>query len=144
MSFAVDVNLLLYASDRSSAQHEAARTFIDRCASGPELFCLGWVTVMSYLRIATHGSIFASPLSHAEAVRNVEALMALPHVRVLAETDDFWPAYRELTGEVPTRGNLVPDAHLAALLRAHGVTTIYTHDRDFRKFSFLDVRDPLA
>jgi predicted nucleic acid-binding protein len=48
-----------------------------------------------------------------------------------------------VTKNVPTRGNLVPDAHLAALLSQHGVVTLCTHDRDFRKFSFLDVRDPL-
>jgi predicted nucleic acid-binding protein len=42
------------------------------------------------------------------------------------------------------RGNLVPDAHLAALLRYYGVKTLYTHDRDFLKFPFLDVRDPLV
>jgi predicted nucleic acid-binding protein len=42
------------------------------------------------------------------------------------------------------RGNLVPDAHLAALLKQHGVRTLYTRDGDFRKFPFLDVRDPLA
>ena len=43
-----------------------------------------------------------------------------------------------------TRGNLVPDAHLAAVLRQNGIRTIYTHDRDFRKFDFLEVKDPLA
>ena len=42
------------------------------------------------------------------------------------------------------RGNLVPDAHLASLLRQHGVRTLYTVDRDFRRFPFLDVRDPFA
>ena len=42
------------------------------------------------------------------------------------------------------RGNLVPDAHLAALLREHGVRTLYTHHRDFRRFDFRDVRDPFA
>ncbi len=50
---------------------------------------------------------------------------------------------QETTADVPTRGNLVPDAHLASILAGHGVTTVCTHDRDFRKFSFLDVRDPL-
>jgi hypothetical protein len=49
-----------------------------------------------------------------------------------------------VTKDVSTRGNLVPDAHLAALLSQHGVVTLYTRDRDFRKFSFLDVRDPVA
>ena len=45
---------------------------------------------------------------------------------------------------LPVRGNLVPDAHLAALLRQHGIRTLYTNDSDFRKFSFLDVRNPFA
>ena len=42
------------------------------------------------------------------------------------------------------RGNLVPDSHLAALLKQHDVRTIYTNDSDFRQFTFLDVRNPLA
>lgn len=142
MSFALDVNLLLYASDTESPLHERARVFLDSCMRGGELFCLGWPTVMGYLRIATHPSVFARPLAPAEAQANVEALLGLPHVRCLAEEDGFWAIYREVTARVPTRGNLVPDAHLATLLRQHGVKTLYTHDRDFHKFEFLDVRDP--
>ena len=65
-------------------------------------------------------------------------------MRVLAEEDGFWQAYQSVTGQVPTRGNLVPDSHLAALLLHHGIKTIYTRDRDFRKYDFLTVRDPLA
>ena len=99
---------------------------------------------MSYLRIATHPGIFASPLTPAEALRNVDALVALPHVRLLAEEPGFLDVYREVTGAFPVRGNLVPDAHLAALLKQHGVRTLYTRDGDFRKFPFLDVRDPFA
>ncbi len=75
---------------------------------------------------------------------NIETLLNLPHARFLSEEDGFWNIYRAATAEVPTRGNLVPDAHLAALLRQHGVKTLYTHDRDFLKFSSLDVRDPLS
>lgn len=56
----------------------------------------------------------------------------------------FWAVYQQVTGDVPTRGNLMPDAHLAAVLHQSGVGTLYTHDRDFRKFLFLEVRDPLA
>jgi uncharacterized protein len=144
MSFVVDVNVLLYASDASSDKHSAAREFLRRCAAGPELMCLGWVTLMSYLRMATHPKIFSQPLSHDEAAGNVDTLLQLPHVRALAEGESFWSHYRSLSKDVPTRANLVPDVHLAALMREHGVTVIYTNDRDFRKFDFLDVRDPLA
>ena len=70
--------------------------------------------------------------------------MDLPHVRFLSEGDGFWEAYRVTADELPIRGNLVPDAHLAALLRSHGINILYTHDRDFLKFPFLDVRNPLV
>jgi toxin-antitoxin system PIN domain toxin len=138
------VNVLLYASDSSSPVHEPARSFLKHAAAGDDLFCLGWPTVMSYLRIATHPGIFAAPLLPAEALRNVDALVGLPHVRLLAEQDGFLEIYREVTGTFPVRGNLVPDAHLVALLKQHGVRTVYTRDADFRKFPFLDVRDPFA
>jgi toxin-antitoxin system PIN domain toxin len=99
---------------------------------------------MSYLRMATHPAIFDRPLSHEDAARNVEALLATPSCRVIAEEEGFWDVYRELTKDVPTRGNLVPDAHLAALLSHHGVVKPDTHDKDFRRLSILDARDPVA
>lgn len=148
MSYGVDVNILLYAFDASSPLNGKAVAFLERCAGEREVLCLAWVSLMSYLRMATHPAIFERPLAPQEAARNVEALLELPHCRVIGEDDgrggDFWGVYREITAEVPARGNLVPDAHLAAILRRNGVATLYTRDRDLRKFAFLDVRDPLA
>ncbi|HZP88466.1 MAG TPA: TA system VapC family ribonuclease toxin [Burkholderiales bacterium] len=143
MSFGIDVNILLYASDASSPLHEKAANFLSRCVRGREVFCLAWLTLMSYVRMATHPAIFDRPLSHEDAARNVEALVSAAFCRVISEEDGFWDIYREVTKDVPTKGNLVPDAHLAALLNQHGVVRLYTHDRDFRKFAFLEVVDPL-
>ena len=112
------------------------------CAEGPEPLCLAWLTLASYLRMATHPRIFARPLSPDEALRNVDALLELPHVRVIGESEGFLGVYRDVTAAVPTRGNLVPDAHLAAVLRQNGVRRLWSRDRDFLKFTFLDVRDP--
>jgi toxin-antitoxin system PIN domain toxin len=144
LSYAIDANLLLYASDASSAFHERALAFLRHCAEGPELLYLPWPTVMVYLRIATHPAIFEAPLSPAEAMDNVESLLRRPHVRTLGEDERFWEVYREITQGMVVRGNLVPDAHLVALLIQNGVTNICTHDRDFRKFRGLRVRDPFA
>jgi len=144
LSFAVDVNILLYASDARCAEHARARQFLDASAAGTELIYLAWPTVMSYLRIATHPRIFSEPLSPVEAARNIEALIALPHCRVVGEAEGFWEAWRAATRGLAVRGNLVPDAHLAALLRQHGISRLYTHDRDFRKFDFLEVIDPIT
>ena len=99
---------------------------------------------MGYLRIATHPSIFDEPLTPEEATANIETLLNLPQTRCLAEENGFWEIWRITAEDVAARGNLVPDAHLAALLRFHGVRRLYTHDRDFRRFDFLDTRDPLA
>lgn len=142
MSYAIDVNILLYSSDTASPFRKTAVTFLQQCAEGPEVCCLAWTTVMGYLRLATHSAVASSPLSPDEAMRNVEGLLSLPHVRVLSEEEGFWNVYRDVAGLLPVRGNLVPDAHLAALLRQHDVTTLYTNDRDFRKFDFLTVRNP--
>lgn len=144
MSYSLDVNVLLYASDRSSDRHPQARRFLEARAVGPEILCLTWPTLMSYLRISTHPRIFSAPLSPDEALGNITALLALPHVRPLSELDGFLDAYKLVSGEMPVRGNLVPDAHIAAILFQHGVRTLYSSDRDFRKFQSLDLRDPFA
>jgi len=99
---------------------------------------------MSYLRIATHPGIFSAPLTPGQALGNVDGLVALGNVRLLAEEAGFLDVYRGVAGDFPVRGNLVPDAHLAALLKQHGVRVLYTRDADFRKFSFLQIRDPFS
>ena len=78
MSFGVDVDLLLYASDSSCPQHQRAAAFLNDCAANGQVFCLAWLTLMSDLRMATHPRIFTRPLTQQTAMGNVEALMALP------------------------------------------------------------------
>ncbi len=144
MSYAVDVNVLLYASDSSSPFSKPGRKFLEKCAAGPEVLCFAWPTLFAYLRLSTHPAIFASPLSPDDAEANVASLLALPHVRALSEKDGFRDVYREVTAGLAARGNDVPDAHLAAILRQHDVSTLYTNDRDFRKYPFLKVVSPFA
>ena len=62
----------------------------------------------------------------------------------MSELDGFLDAYRRLSGSLAVRGDLVPDAHLATILLQHGVGTLYSNDRDFRKFESLDLRDPFG
>jgi toxin-antitoxin system PIN domain toxin len=144
VSFAIDANVLLYASDSSSLFHERALAFLQRCAEGPELLYLPWPVVMAYLRIATHPAIFERPLSPDEAVANVDAVLCRPHVRSMGEIDGFWESYRRTTGGLVVRGNLVPDAHLVSLLLHNGITTLWTHDRGFHRFEGIRIQDPFG
>jgi toxin-antitoxin system PIN domain toxin len=142
LSFTFDANVLLYASDETSVFHTRARAFLERVAHGEELVYLFWPTVMVYLRIATHPSVFEQPLPPADAVANIDRMLRLPHVQTAGEHDRFWVAYRRVAGESDARGNLVSDAHIAALMAENGVRTIWTHDRDYRRFAGIEVRDP--
>jgi toxin-antitoxin system PIN domain toxin len=144
MSFSIDANVLLYASDKSSPKHKAAIEFMENRISDPELFCVSWLTIMSYLRISTHSGIFTNPLTPDTALGNIESLLKLPQVKAISEEEGFLAVYRDVTGSFPVRGNLVPDAHLASILLQHGIKKIYTADRDFLKFDFLDVLDPFV
>lgn len=144
MTTTFDTNLLLYASDESSPFHERALGALETLAAGPDLVYAFWPVILGYLRIATHPAVFQRPLTPAEAMANVENLISRPHVRTCGEVDGFWDWYRRVAEATPTRGNLVPDAHLVALMRQHGVSTIWSHDRDLLKFPEIKVRDPFT
>ena len=144
MSYSLDVNVLLYASNHASEHHVRAREFVEACAAGPEILCLAWPTLMSYLRFSTHPRIFSAPLSPGEALANISNLLGLPHVRAVSELEGFIDAYKHITGDVPVRGNLVPDAHVATILFQHGIRRLYSNDRDFRKFPSLELKNPFA
>ena len=85
MSYSLHVNILLYSSDTSSPFHAQAQSFLQSCMNRRDLFYLIWPTIMGYLRIVTHPSIFDEPLTPEEAMANVETLLNLPHCRCLAE-----------------------------------------------------------
>ena len=142
MSLTVDANVLLYASDASSPRHARAREVVEELASGPELAYLFWPTIMAYLRIATHSAIFDRPLPAREAIENVEALLSRPNVRAPGEQPEFWRRYRAVAADAAPTGNLVPDAQLVALMLDNEVRTIWTHDRDYRRFKGIEIRDP--
>jgi uncharacterized protein len=144
VSYALDANILLYASNSSGPEYLPASTFLEQCAQRGETLCLAWPTLMAYLRISTHPGIYPQPLSPAEAARNVSQLLALPHVRTLSELDGFWELFAALASTHPARGAQVPDLHLAAILKQNGVRRLYTADADFRRFDFLEVQNPLV
>lgn len=144
MSATVDLNVLLYSSDSGSPYRPRARDLIERLGTGSELVYLFWPVLMGYLRVSTHPSIFSDPLPVDRAVANVETLVRRPQVRTPGEGEGFWRLYGQVTSSLVVGANLVTDAHIVALMKENGVDTIWTHDRDFRKFDGITIRDPFA
>jgi uncharacterized protein len=143
LSATLDTNVLVYASNEDDPMHTPAERLLERLAQGPDLLYLFWPTLLGYLRVVTHPAILPRPLGPDAALRNVSALLSLPHVRSPGEADGFWGVFQATAGRHP-RGNDVPDAHLAALMRQNGVRVIYTRDRGFRRFDGIQVEDPFA
>jgi toxin-antitoxin system PIN domain toxin len=103
-------------------------------AEGAAAWALPVFVIGEFLRVATHPRVFHPPSSLEEASRAIEALLASPSVRVLSPGDRYWPLLRETVLEAETRGNLVFDAQIVTVCREHGVDTLLTEDRDFRRF----------
>ena len=144
MTLALDVNPLAYASNDASPFHSRARAAIDQLVRADEPVYLFWPVVMGYLRVATNRKAFRAPLSFEDAIANMEDLLRLPHFRSGSERFEFMRVLRDIGTALPLQGDLISDAHIVALMRQHDVSTVWTHDRDFRKFDGIRVVDPFA
>jgi toxin-antitoxin system PIN domain toxin len=143
VSATVDTNILLYSVNASDPTSETAHALMERLARGPDLLYVFWPVIMGFLRLSTHSSLTDAPLSPGEALAAMRSLIERPHVRTPGEAPGFLSIYSE-TASAGTRGKDVTDAHIAALMRQHGVRTIYTRDRDFRRFDGVAVENPFA
>jgi len=138
----VDANLLLYAYNRSSDQHEAAREWLEAAISRGERVGLSWTVLLAFLRLATTPRIFPEPLSMTEAISIVSDWLLRPNVVIVHPTERHWEILSSLLAVTRTRGKGVTDSHLAALAVEHGAT-FCTTDRDFARFPGLRMLDPL-
>ena len=142
--FVVDTNVLLDAADESSEFHTPCRSFLEGLRSGPIPWFLTWGIAYEFLRVATHPRVYLYPWSASEAHAFLEALLCSASARLLTPTPRHAEVLAASLADVPeARGNLLHDLHTAVLMREHGVSRIVTRDRDFHRFAFLDVVDPL-
>jgi toxin-antitoxin system PIN domain toxin len=138
-----DLNLLLYAVNEDSPQHERALAWWTSALTGAEPIGFPWSTVLGFVRLVTHPRIFTAPLDAAAAVDLVQGWAALPHVLTIEPTPRHLPLLRGVLDQLGTAGNVVTDAHLAVLTMEHGAT-LYSADADFGRFPGLRWRNPLT
>lgn len=138
-----DANLLLYAYNTSAREHAPAKVWWEESLSSPEPVGLSWQTITAFLRIATNHRAFSNPLTIEEAIEAAESWLERPMVRLVVPGERHWAIFNRLIVEGQCTGPIVMDAHLAALAIEHGAT-LYTHDRDFSRFTAVVTSDPLS
>ena len=138
----VDANLLVYASASDFDDHSDAKTWLQERLSGRQKVGLPWLSLLTYLRVITHPSIFRRPLLMRDAVQQVRTWLESPVAWVPEATHGHLEILFELLAVPAVHGDLVPDAHLAALAIEHGLT-LMSHDRNFARFPSLRWEDPL-
>ena len=142
MSATVDANVLVHATDTSSRFHARALRLVHELAGGSEPVYVFWPVAMAYFQIVTDEAVFAHPLTRQQARANLEELLASPNVHAVGEEDAFWEAYGDSAATVFLQGDFVALGYLVGLMRQHGVSTIWSHDQDFRQYPGIIVRDP--
>jgi uncharacterized protein len=139
----VDANILLYAVDEASTQHDRAHRWLEDALNGTRRVGLPWSSLTAFVRIATHPRALAEPLGAADAWRYVEEWLDAP----AAWVPQPGRAHRDILGrlirDLDIRANLVPDAVLAALCIEHGVSVV-SADSDFARFRELTWVNPVA
>jgi len=138
----MDVNVLVHAFHGGSPDHEAHRAWLEAVVADDAAFGVSELVLSGFVRVVTHPRVFDPPAPLADALAFAAALRSQPNAVIVSPGDRHWAIFERLAVTARSRGNLVPDAYLAALAIEHGAEWVTT-DRDFSRFPGLRWRHPL-
>ncbi|MGH3431753.1 MAG: type II toxin-antitoxin system VapC family toxin [Thermocrispum sp.] len=134
----VDANVLLYAVNSDTPHHRTARDWLDHALNGEQTVGFTWLALLAFTRISTHPGIFARPLTVTEAFDVTEGWLERPGAVIVDPTHRHPAILRGIIEPLGTAGNLLNDAHLAAVAVEHGAEVV-TFDADFTRFAGVKV-----
>lgn len=138
----LDVNVLVYAYREDAPNHSGYKNWVEKMVNAPEAFGVSDLVLSSFLRVVTHPRVFDPPSPIQHALSFIEEIRRAPNCVTVSPGDRHWSIFVDLCRSSGVRGNLVPDAYLAALAIETGSEWI-TADRDYVRFKGLKWRHPL-
>lgn len=141
---AVDTNILVYAHRKDSSHHREAFAALRGLADSNRSWAIPWPCIHEFLAIVTHPRIYLPPTGVSTATDAVADLLSAPGVLPLAETRDHASLLTGLLIEGAVAGPKVHDARIAAICLGHGITELWTADRDFSYFPKVRTINPLV
>lgn len=140
---AIETNVLVYAHRSDSAWNAIAFRRLGELVASGSRWAIPWHCLNEFYAIVTHPKIYKPASTISAAIRQIEIWLGSPTLTILGEDCDTWPVLRDLIAAAGIVGGAVHDARIAAVCLQHGVTELWTSDRDFLKFPTLRVRNPL-
>ncbi len=138
----LDVNVLVYAHRQDAPNHRAYFNWLEALVNSDQAYSLSDLVLSSFIRVVTHPRVFSPPSTTSQALTFVQELRTQPNCVVVMPGERHWDIFCRLCKEAEVKGNLVPDAYLAALAIESGSEWITT-DRDYSRFPGLHFRHPL-
>jgi toxin-antitoxin system PIN domain toxin len=141
---AIDTNILVFAKIRSSPHHSLARKILAELAEGSMPWAIPWPCVYEFLRVVTHPRVYHPPVPVKVALQDLRRILDSPTLILLHETAKHPEVMMSVIEEAGVSGNLVHDAHIAALCIEHGISEFVTGDQDFSRFPSLSIKNPFV
>jgi hypothetical protein len=138
-----DVNILVYAHSERAQDHLRFKDWVAGLIQGNEAYGISDLVLSGFLRIVTNPRIFTPPSALRDALTFVERIRSQPHCVLISPGPRHWELFTDLCRSAGARGNLVPDAYLAALAIESGSEWITT-DGDYARFPGLRWRRPFV
>jgi toxin-antitoxin system PIN domain toxin len=141
---AVDTNILVYAHRADSEWHESALRQLLALTEKKARWAIPWPCVHEFLAIVTHPRIYDPPTPLATALESIAAWLGAENCTAIAEGPGYYELFRKLAAESQAAGGQIHDARIAALCLHHGVSALWSSDRDFSRFPELKLHNPLV
>jgi toxin-antitoxin system PIN domain toxin len=136
------VNVYVHAFREAAPDHDRYRDWLRAALVGDQPVGVSDLVLSGFVRVVTHPRVFDPPDAVESALAFADAVRAQPSAIPVTPGDRHWAIFGNLCRTAEARGNLIPDAYLAALAIESGAEFI-TADRDFSRFEGLRWRHPL-
>lgn len=139
---ATDTNILVYAHRKDSPFHIAAKTALGGLTA--HAWYLPWPCAHEFINVVTNPRLFHDPTPFKLAFEQVEAWLTSGKALAINEGHSHLGTLQSLALAGRIAGGQIHDARIAAICLQHGVSELWTADRDFSRYPKLKTRNPLV
>jgi len=141
---AIDTNILVHAHQREADLHVSAKTLLRRLAESPIPWCVCYHSFIEFYGVVTRNNIWREPSTPEQAMNQISCWRKSPSLRILFDDASMFDLISQLVIAANVKGPLIHDARIAACCLNHGVSELWTVDRDFSRFPELKTKNPLV